>query len=111
VTRTQNPADLIDTQLMADLSEALTYCRNLLATHTRDMSEHPVDALLYAVLVGHGCEALLTDPTHQHDEFCGGDESMAIAAEFPGLSPEIVAKLRRLRLAVATVTADRAQLH
>ena len=111
VNRTRNLAGLIDTQLMADLSEALTYCHTLLATHTRDSSEDPVDALLYTVLVGHGCEAPLTDPTHQHDEFCGGDGALAIAAQFPDLAPEIVAKLRRLRLAVATVTADRAQLH
>jgi hypothetical protein len=97
----QSPVDQVDTTL----SEALDFCRTLLATTPRDTSLDPVDALVCAVLIGYGCEEHLSDSAHVHDEICGGEDgSMTPLAEFHNWSPEVVAKLRRFRSAVVTVT-------
>ena len=96
----------IDAHLISEVREALHLCRDVLATTPRDTSIDPVDALLFAVLCGQECEEALLDPTHEHDDICGGHDSMAAAAEYQGWSPEMVAKLRRLRLAVAILTAE-----
>jgi len=97
-------APKLDAHLPSEVGEALDFCRSLISTTPRDTTVDPIDALLYAVLVGDDCEAHLTDPTHQHDDLCGGQDTMALMAKKHAWSTEVVAKLRHLRAAVATVT-------
>jgi hypothetical protein len=98
--------DLIDADLITEVREALILCRDLLVTATRDTSVHRGDALMTAVLCGWDCEAHLADRTHQHDGNCAGNEVMEDLAIRHCWSPEWVAKLRRMRSAVAAITFD-----
>jgi hypothetical protein len=96
----------LDAQHVADLHEALNFCRSLMATATRDYREDKIDVLLSAVLCGNGCEDDLMDPSHEHDWLCGGDQDMTFQAERHGWSPKVVEKLRRFRSAVAIVSTE-----
>lgn len=70
---------------------------NLLATSSRDWGQYAPDAWLYAVILGWDCEET------EHDEACthGAMEEMQ---ERHGWSDEAVAKARRYRAVVRTIT-------
>lgn len=89
----------------ADLREALISVRSCITTSARDASEYRVDAWLYAILVGWGCEGDREDPGHIHDDICGGDAAMREVAERHGWSPATVDRARLLRKVVAEVQA------
>lgn len=65
-----------------------------MAFHSRDWGAHPGDAWLWGLMCGWDC-----DEAHDHDEEC--DRSMAEVAGRHGWSEAEVARLRRLRRALA----------
>ncbi|GAA3718007.1 hypothetical protein [Streptomyces tremellae] len=85
-------------KILGDLAPMFEGLYGLLVTSSREWGEYPVDAWLYAVLVGWDCE---TD--HEHDDVCGGAAAMAEMAERHGWSDEAVAKARRYRATVRAV--------
>ncbi|MFF4179652.1 hypothetical protein [Streptomyces sp. NPDC001750] len=80
---------------LAPMFEAL---HALLVTSSRDWGEYRVDAWLWAVLVGWGCNR-----QHEHDETCDADAAMTEMQQRHGWSDEAVAKARRYRAAVRAV--------
>lgn len=83
------------------IQDALRALRHTIATDARDWGRTPGDAILWAVLVGWGCEE-----QHEHDEvICGGTGVLQGLAERHRWSPEFVERLQQMRQAVARVEA------
>jgi hypothetical protein len=94
----QDGARQTDAETLAAIFEGFG---RLLATSSRDWSEHPADAWLYAVICGWDCEQA------EHDETCthGAMEEMQ---ERHGWYDDTVAKARRYRATVRALTAPAA---
>lgn len=85
------------------LAAALDGLHTLIATSSRDWGPYRVDAWLWAVLVGWDCEE-----AHEHDELCEDGAAMREMADRHGWDEATVAKARRYRAAVRTLTGTAA---
>ena len=97
------PANL-DTVTLDHVSEALTVLRTILPLDSRDFSADPLDAVLYGVLVGWGCEE--HPAGGRHDEECGGDGAFDEVADTFGWSADQRERIRQYRAAVRAMTGD-----
>lgn len=85
-----------------DLAAALDGLHTLIATSSRDWSTYRVDAWLWAVLCGWDCEQT------EHDDICTHGALEEIAA-MHGWDDALVARVRRYRAAVRSITETAAQ--
>lgn len=82
----------------ATLAAALDGLHTLIATSSRDWQTYRVDAWLWAVLCGWDCEQT------EHDDTCTHG-ALEETASMHGWDADTVAKARRYRAAVRTLTA------
>lgn len=85
-----------------DLAAALDGLHTLIATSSRDWSTYRVDAWLWAVLCGWDCEQT------EHDDICTHGALEEIAS-MHGWDEALMAKVRRYRAAVRSVTETAAE--
>ena len=75
----------LEAETLDHVTEALTVLGALLPLNGRDFSADPLDAVLYGVLVGWGCEE--HPASGPHDKDCGGDDAFDEVADNFGWSP------------------------
>ena len=94
----------LEPETLDHVTEALTVLGALLPLNSRDFSADPLDAVLYGVLVGWGCEE--HPAGGPHDEDCGGDGAFDEVADTFGWSSAQRERIRRYRAAVRAMTGD-----
>ncbi|WP_410633336.1 hypothetical protein [Amycolatopsis sp. cmx-4-83] len=83
---------------MTGLSKALELARDAIVSDSRDWSVDQVDAIVWALLVGWGCEE-----DHKHDDDCGGQGAFREVMDRFGWDSRTVKMIRLGRAAIASL--------